>query len=49
MTIVINENQKRSLIVEGLSDKLAQNTKELFNITKNIISNSSKQIKLNFD
>jgi len=49
MTIVINENQKRSLIVEGLSDKIAQDTKELFNITKNIISNSSKQTKLNLE
>ena len=46
MDILINENQKRFLIVEGLSDNLAKDTKKLYDMTKKVLSDSSKQIKM---
>jgi len=49
MDILINENQKRVLIVEGLSDNLAKDTKKLFDMTKKVLSNSSKQLKMNLE
>jgi len=49
MNILINENQKRFLIVESFSDNLAKDTKKLFDFTKNVISNSSKQLKMNLE
>ena len=49
MDILINENQKRFLIVEGLSDNLAKDTKKLFDITKKVLSDSSKQLKMNLE
>ena len=47
MDILINENQKRFLVVEGLSDNLAKDTKKLFNLTKSIINQSSEQLGMN--
>jgi hypothetical protein len=47
MNILINENQKRFLIVEGLSDNLAKDTKKLFDMTKKVLSYSSKKLKMN--
>jgi hypothetical protein len=49
MNILINENQKRFLIVEGLSDNLAKDTKKLFDMTKKVLSDSSKQLKMNLE
>jgi hypothetical protein len=49
MDILINENQKRFLIVENLSDKFAKDTKNLFDITKKVLSDSSKQLKMNME
>ena len=49
MDILINEQQKRFLFVEGLSDNFAKDTKILFDLTKKIISDSSKQVKLNLE
>lgn len=49
MDILINENQKRFLIVEGLSDNLAKDTKKLFDMTKKVLSDSSKQLKMNLE
>jgi len=49
MDILINENQKRVLIVEGLSDNLAKDTKKLFDMTKKVLSDSSKQLKMNLE
>lgn len=49
MDILINENQKRFLVVEGLSDNLAKDTKKLFDMTKKILSDSSKQLKMNLE
>ncbi len=49
MNILINENQKRFLIVEGISDNFAKDTKKLFDITKKVLSDSSKQLKMNLE
>jgi hypothetical protein len=49
MDILINENQKRFLIVEGISDNFAKDTKKLFDITKKVLSDSSKQLKMNLE
>ncbi len=49
MDILINEDQKRFLIVEGLSDNLAKDTKKLFDMTKKVLSDSSKQLKMNLE
>lgn len=49
MDILINENQKKFLIVEGLSDNLAKDTKKLFDMTKKVLSDSSKQLKMNLE
>jgi hypothetical protein len=49
MDILINEHQKKFLIVENLSDKFANDTKKLFDLTKKILSDSSKQLKLNLE
>lgn len=49
MNILINEHQKKFLIVENLSDKFAKDTKKLFDLTKKILSDSSKQLKLNLE
>ena len=49
MDILINESQKRFLIVEGFSDNLAKDTKKLFDMTKKVLSDSSKQLKMNLE
>lgn len=49
MNILINEHQKKFLIVENLSDNFAKDTKKLFDLTKKILSDSSKQLKLNLE
>ena len=47
--ILINESQKKFLIVENLSDNFAKDTEKLFDLTKKILKQTSDQLKINLE
>jgi hypothetical protein len=47
--IIINENQKKYLLKESLSNILSEKIKEMNNFSKKILSESSKQIGVNLE